>query len=84
VFNCVYSLTIAAQFKTLKPGKYKMTKAQLKQLAMIEIYIDNKMPDTAARSISSLIRSAMTSKSKQALMQRAIDLNLTNRPEFII
>ena len=61
-----------------------MNKHQLKQLAMIEIYIDNQMPDTAARSISSLIRSAMTNKSKQALMQRAIDLNLTNRPEFII
>ena len=61
-----------------------MTKAQLKQLAMIEIYIDNKMPDTAARSISALIRSAMTSKSKQFLMQRAIDLNLVNRPEFIV
>ena len=61
-----------------------MNKHQLKQLAMIEIYIDNKMPDTAARSISALIRSAMTNKSKQALIQRAIDLNLTNRPEFII
>ena len=61
-----------------------MNKHQLKQLAMIEIYIDNKMPDTAARSISSLIRSAMTNKSKALLMQRAIDLNLTKRPEFIV
>jgi hypothetical protein len=61
-----------------------MNKAQLKQLAMIEIYIDNKMPDTAARSISALIRSAMTSKSKQALIQRAVDLNLVNHSEFII
>jgi hypothetical protein len=61
-----------------------MNKSQLKQLAMIEIYIDNKMPDTAARSISALIRSAMTNKSKQALMQRAIDLNLVKHSEFII
>ena len=61
-----------------------MNKHQLKQLAMIEIYIDNQMQDTAARSISALIRSAMTKKSKAALLQRAIDLNLTKRPEFII
>ena len=61
-----------------------MNKAQLKQLAMIEAYIDNKMPDTAARAISAMIRSAMTKKSKEFLMQRAIDLNLTKRPEFIV
>ena len=61
-----------------------MNKAQLKQLSMIEAYIDNKMPDTAARAISAMIRSAMTKKSKEFLMQRAIDLNLTKRPEFIV
>ena len=61
-----------------------MNKAQLKQLAMIEAYIDNKMTDTAARSLSAMIRAAMTNKSKEFLMQRAIDLNLTKRPEFIV
>ena len=61
-----------------------MTKQQLKQLELIEVYIDNQMQDVAARSLSALIRAAMTNKSKQFLMQRAIDLNLTKRPEFII
>lgn len=61
-----------------------MNKAQLRQLELIEVYIDNNMQNTAARSLSALIRSAMTKKSKALLMQRAIDLNLTKRPEFII
>ena len=61
-----------------------MNKAQKRQLELIEVYIDNNMPDTAARSISALIRSAMTNSSKQFLIQRAIDLNLTKRPEYIV
>ena len=61
-----------------------MTKAQNKQVAMIQIYINNGMLDTAARSLSALIRSAMTNKSREFFIQRAIELNLNNRPEFII
>lgn len=61
-----------------------MNKSQKRQLELIEIYIDNNMQDTAARSLSALIRAAMTKKSKDFLMQRAIDLNLTKRPEFIV
>lgn len=61
-----------------------MNKAQKRQLELIEVYIDNNMQDVAARSLSALIRSAMTNKSKEFLMQRAIDLNLTKRSEFII
>jgi len=61
-----------------------MTKAQKRQLDLIEVYIDNQMQDVAARSLSAMIRSAMTNKSKEFLMQRAIDLNLTKRPEFIV
>ncbi len=61
-----------------------MTKAQKRQLDLIEVYIDNQMQDVAARSLSAMIRSAMTNKSKEFLMQRAIDLNLIKRPEFIV
>ena len=61
-----------------------MTKSEKKQLDLIEVYMDNQMQDTAARSLSSLIRSAMTNKSREFFIQRAIDLNLTKRPEFII
>lgn len=61
-----------------------MTKAQLKQVGMIDIYIKNNMYDTAARSLSALIRSAMTTKSKQELINISIEYNLQSNPEFII
>jgi len=61
-----------------------MTKQQLKQVGMIDIYIKNNMHDTAARSLSALIRSAMTKKSKLELINIAIAHDLHNNSEFII
>jgi hypothetical protein len=61
-----------------------MTKAQNKQVAMIQIYINNGMIDTAARSLSALIRSAMTKKSKLELINLSIKYDLHNNSEFII
>ena len=61
-----------------------MTKSQLKQVAMIEIYINNSMVDTAARSLSALIRSAMTKKAKLELINLSIKYDLQNNSEFII
>jgi hypothetical protein len=61
-----------------------MTKAQLKQVAMIDIYMTNNMVDTAARSLSALIRSAMTKKSKLELINIAIKHDIYNNSEFII
>jgi hypothetical protein len=61
-----------------------MTKFQSKQVEMIKVYMANNMSDTAARSLSSLIRSAMRSKDQQELINLAQSLNLSNNPEFII
>ena len=61
-----------------------MTKFQTKQVSMINTYIANNMQDTAARSLSALIRSAMTDKSKKELIEIANKLNLAKLPEFII
>jgi hypothetical protein len=61
-----------------------MTKAQNKQVAMIQIYINNGMMDTAARSLSALIRSAMTKKAKLELINLSIKYDLHNNSEFII
>jgi hypothetical protein len=61
-----------------------MNKAQKKQVEMIKVYLSNNMTDTAARSISSLIRSAMTNKSKQELLYLAAEYNLVDNSEFII
>jgi len=61
-----------------------MTKFQSKQVEMIKVYMANNMSDTAARRLSSLIRSAMRSKDQQELINLAQSLNLSNNPEFII
>ena len=61
-----------------------MTKQQSKQVELIHVYLANSMTDTAARSLSALIRCAMTSKSKNELIALAVVLNLNNNPEFII
>lgn len=61
-----------------------MTKFQSKQVEMIKVYMANNMSDTAARSLSGLIRSAMRPKDQQELINLAQSLNLSNNPEFII
>jgi len=61
-----------------------MTKSQLKQIEMARAYIQNGMADCAARSVSALIRSAMSAKSRNALLAFATENNLQNHPDFII
>ena len=61
-----------------------MKKHQTKQVEMIHVYLENGMADTAARSLSALIRSAMTKTSQCALMLLAEDLHLTNNSEFLV
>jgi hypothetical protein len=61
----------------------KLAKHQIKQLDMIEVYLANDMRDTAARSISSLIRSASNCVQQSTLRAIAIKHNLHTLPEFI-
>lgn len=61
-----------------------MTKFQTKQMRMIQIYINSGMVDVAARSLSALIRSAMSVKAKNEMLDIARQLNLKNHPEFIV
>ena len=61
-----------------------MTKFQSKQMRMIQLYINSGMVDVAARSLSALIRSAMSVKAKNEMLDIARQLNLKNHPEFIV
>jgi hypothetical protein len=61
-----------------------MTKFQTKQVDNVYVYVALDMHDTAARSLSALIRSAMTDKSKREMIEIANKLNLSKLPEFII
>lgn len=61
----------------------KLNKFQRKQLDMIEVYLSHGMADTAARSLSALIRSASNCVQQTTLREIAIQHNLHNLPEFI-
>lgn len=61
-----------------------MTKHETRELANIELYVQAGMRDTAARSLSALVRAARTLKSSHELMQHAVRLNLLHLPEFVI
>jgi hypothetical protein len=61
-----------------------MNKAQAKQVAMIEVYLSNDMRDTAARSLSALIRSALVNKTAQEFHAIAAKHGLNTHPDFIV
>jgi hypothetical protein len=61
-----------------------MTKSENRGIKNVELYIAHGMTDTAARTLSALIRAARTSSSRADLMIYANALKLTNHPDFII
>jgi hypothetical protein len=61
-----------------------MTKFETKQAAQIELFIAHGMVDTAALSLSSLIRCSRTEKSLRELLALADKFNLRGHPEFRI
>lgn len=61
-----------------------MTKQQKKQIEMAQLYLSMGVKDAAARSVSALIRSAMSAKSRNALLAFAVENNIQNHPDFII
>ena len=61
-----------------------MTKIEQRELKSICLYIAAGMRDTAARSLSALIRASRTKKSRDALMAQAVAFGLTTEPEFIV
>lgn len=62
-----------------------MSKHEARQIEMIRQYVRLGMDDTAARSLSSLVRSARSEKSRAELMKLAgpQGFGLINHPEFI-
>lgn len=78
-------MTVSVQ--ALNQGRDKgkpMNKAQKRQVEMIHLYLANGMSDTAARSLSALIRSAVTAKGRAELLALAETIGVVNHPDFII
>ena len=61
-----------------------MNKAEKKQLEMVHAYLDNGMLDTAARSLSAMIRSTMSDKTKADLFYVAYHFKLRDHQDFIV
>ena len=61
-----------------------MNKMQTKEVAKLAQAHKLGMADYAARGLSALIRSAMTARSRAALMEYADIFGVRNHPEFII
>ena len=61
-----------------------MTKTEAREVATARRYAAAGMLDTAARSLSALIRAARTDISKFQLMSEACKLGADKLPEFIV
>jgi len=59
-----------------------MTKSEKREIA-ITLKMQHFGANYVARALSNLIRSARTAKSHNEIMAIAIDLGVTNNPEFI-
>ena len=61
-----------------------MNKSETRELQNIERYLAAGMRDTAARSLSALIRATRSRTTSFELMQRAVALDLVHLPDFIV
>ena len=61
-----------------------MNKSEIREVNKAKVLVSIGYHGAAARSISALIRCAMTRRSREALMAVAADLNITTHPDFIV
>lgn len=61
-----------------------MNKSEQREVSKLAIAHKIGMSDMVARSLSALIRSAMTKRSRAALLEYADIFGVRNHPEFII
>ena len=61
-----------------------MNKMQEREIEQAKLAIRMGMTDMAARSVAALIRAAMNGRQRAALIQAAVDLQITAHPEFVL
>lgn len=61
-----------------------MTKSEARELEHIRAYLRMEMFDTAARSLSALIRASRSERTRKMLSELARDWELAGHPEFIV
>jgi hypothetical protein len=61
-----------------------MNKSEIREVTKLAVAHKMGMSDLVARSLSALIRSAMTKRSRLALLDYADIFSVRNHPEFVI
>jgi hypothetical protein len=61
-----------------------MNKSEQREVSKLAVAHKLGMPDMVARSLSALIRAALTKRSRAALLEYADVFGVRNHPEFII
>ena len=61
-----------------------MTKSETREITKLAVAHKLGMSDMVARSLSALIRAALTKRSRAALLEYADVFGVRNHPEFII
>lgn len=61
-----------------------MNKSETREVAKLAKAYELGMADYVARGLSALVRSAMTARSRAALMEYAGIFGVRNHPEFIV
>lgn len=61
-----------------------MTKSEAREAANAQTFIEHGMADTAARTMSALVRACRTQRSYKALMTAAQEMGIAQHPDFVI
>ena len=71
-------------YKNLVEAAPAMNNSEAREYANAQTFIEHGMVDTAARTMSSLIRSCRTQRSYKALMLASQEMGITQHPDFVI
>lgn len=61
-----------------------MNKVEAREYAIAQKFMQNDMADTAARTMSALVRSCRTQRSYKALMIASQEMGIAQHPDFVI
>jgi hypothetical protein len=71
-------------YKNLVEAVPTMTQSEAREYVNAQTFIEHGMADTAARTMSALVRACRTQRSYKALMTAAQEMGIAQHPDFVI
>ena len=71
-------------YKNLVESVPTMNNSEAREYANAQTFMQHGMVDTAARTMSSLVRSCRTQRSYKALMSASQEMGIAQHPDFVI